>query len=861
MSEILNSKSSYCRKTSFWRKPESSESTRLHVIPLDSGFRQNDDLNLDDDLTLNDGLNLNYGVSRRKFLKQTGGLTFCFAFAGFFGNGGTYAAESNPTPGPAMAEFNAYVRISPDGTVTIINPAAEMGQGVMTALPVIVAEELDVEWDDVRIESSPPIGEVYGDPLFFNRIFTTSSRTVANYYERLRRFGRDARQVLLENAAGKWGVPVAELRTAPSLVIHDKSGRSISYGEIAAFAHISADSAAPGETPGEIGASAGTLDNQPIQFKARENYRLVGRNVPRRDLPGKVTGTAQYSMDARPAGMVYAAVSRAPVEGAALRAVNERDARSISGIIDVIKRSESVAVVATSYPAALKARDRLEISWHEVEGMSHFNSDESMQEHRAAARDLSRNGFPWDVQGDITSLERGQNALEPGTLRDTQGDVAAPGRGQVALEPRVSRDAQDDMSTPADEATRVCSAEYWTDYVYHAQMEPLNAVVSVTDAGKKAEVWAGTQAPANTVDAVAKILDIPGNDVKLNRSLLGGGFGRRTVPSMDFVVDAAWLSKLLRRPVKVVWTREDDLRSGHLKPMTAHFLRAAVDDQGKICAWQHRVASDEAIKLLDRPSYEAFGKVPITSMLGSSHHGMDRSIGDAYDLPQRLVEHIPMDTGVRLYPVRGVGATPNNLAIESFLDEIAAQRNIDPVDLRLRLLHKSARGRRIIETVAGMADWTRARPGRALGIAYTHYVDTVAAAIAEISCDHTSEKIIVHNVWIAADVGLAIQPDNVRAQLEGAMIHGLGYALSERVTIRNGLIQQRNFHDYSVMRMADAPVIHVELLHSDSAPTGVGETGSILAPATVANAFAVLTGKRLRHIPFTPDRIRQVLRT
>ena len=278
-----------------------------------------------------------------------------------------------------------------------------------------------------------------------------------------------------------------------------------------------------------------------------------------------------------------AAVSRAPVEGATLRALDEHDARSIKGVIDVVKRPESVAVVATTYPAALKARDRLEIAWHEVEGMSRFDSDEAMRQHRAAARDLSRHGFPWDVQGDVSSLTdelRGRNSI-----------------------PSPS-------ASPVGETTQVYSGEYRTDYVYHAQMEPLNAVVSVTDAGTKAEVWAGTQAPANTVDAVAGILDIPAQDVKLHRSLLGGGFGRRTVPSMDFVVDAAWLSKELERPVKVVWTREDDLRSGHLKPMTAHYLRAAVDAQGNISAWQHRVASDESIKLLDRPSYEAFGKTP-----------------------------------------------------------------------------------------------------------------------------------------------------------------------------------------------------------------------------------------------------------
>ena len=319
-------------------------------------------------------------ISRRYFLQQTGGLTFCFAFARFFGDGDTYAAGTVPHQKPQPIEFNAYVHISPDGTVTIINPAAEMGQGVMTALPVIVAEELDVEWDDVRIESSPPIGEVYGDPLFFNRIFTTSSRAVTNYYQRLRRFGREARQVLLENAAGKWGVPVAELRTAPSLVIHDKSGRSISYGEIAGFADTSSPST--------------VTETESIGFKARGDYRLVGTAIPRRDLPGKVTGTAEYSMDAGPAGLVYAAVSRAPVEGATLRAVDEQDARSINGVIDVIKRPESVAVVATSYPLALKARDRLEITWHEVEGMSRFDSDTALQQHRSAARDLSRTVSP-----------------------------------------------------------------------------------------------------------------------------------------------------------------------------------------------------------------------------------------------------------------------------------------------------------------------------------------------------------------------------------------------------------------------------------------------------------------------------------
>ena len=735
--------------------------------------------------------------TRRQFLQQAGGLTFCLAFVQPFGFGRSAVGAENASRTSESFTINAYVNIAVDGTVTLINPAAEMGQGVMTALPLIVAEELDVDWDRVRIESSPPYGAVYGDPVFFDRIFTTSSRSIANYYPRLRRFGRQARQVLLQIAADHLHVPVAELSANAGTVAHAQTGSTLGYGDLAARAH----------NP--------VADMALVQFKPRKDYRLVGRNIPRRDLPEKVTGAAQYSMDARPVGLVYAAVSRAPIEGATVTALDERGARSVKGVLDVLARPEAVAVVAANYPAAVKARDRLDVTWHEVEGMSGFDSGKAMQQHVSAARDLSRSGFPWDAQGDISPL--------------------------------------------MDEAGEVYAAEYRTDYVYHAQMEPLNAVVSVTAGGTKAEVWAGTQAPANTVEAVARVLDISPDNVKLNRSLLGGGFGRRTVPSMDFVVDAAWLSGKLRRPVKVVWTREDDLRSGHLKPMTAHYLRARLDPEGNIPAWQHRVAGDESIKLLDRPSYEAFGKTPVTSMLGSSHRGAAQGEGDAYDFPNRLVEHIGIDTGVRLYPVRGVGATPNNFAIESFMDELAARLKQDPLAFRTRLLHNSPRGRRIMETVAGMSGWGRARPGRALGLAYTHYVNTVAAAVAELSYEEKQEKITVHKVWVAADVGLAIQPDNVTAQLEGGIVHGLGYALSERITIKNGLIQQRNFHDYALPRMAAVPSVQVELLAGDGEPSGVGETGSILAPAAVANAFATLTGKRLRHIPFTPARVRAAL--
>jgi len=737
--------------------------------------------------------------SRRQFLKQGCGLTFCFAFANLIACSDSKTNTSEPTRNTDPLTLNAYVNISPEGWVTIINPAAEMGQGIMTALPLIVAEELDVDWADVRIKSSPPIGDVYGDPLFFNKIFTTSSRSVTNYYERLRQFGAQARQVLIQNAADHWQIPVEELTTSPSLVNHSKSDRRLSYGEIAAFAEI------PTEMP-EVPSS---------QFKQQKDYRLVGKSIPRRDVPGKVNGRAEFSLDAQLDRLVYAAVSRSPIEGATLKSFDEGKARSIEGVIDILSREQSVCVVASNYPAALNARKQLKIEWHEVGDINRLNSEDALEQHKSLARDKSISGFPWDVSGDI--------------------------------------------SVESDEAVDVYEQEYQTDNVYHAQMEPLNAVVSVTDSGRKAEVWAGTQAPANTVDAVARTVGIDQTDVLLHRTLLGGGFGRRTLVSMDFVVDAAWLSKQLQRPVKVIWTREDDMSNGHLKPMSAHYLHASFDRRGNIASWHHRVVSEEAIKHLDPSGYEAFGGVPITSMLGSSHHAFDRSLGDAYDLPNRLVEHIPFDSGLRLYPVRGVGATPNNLAIESFLDEIALKQKRDPLQLRLRLLAKSERAQRVLNTVSEMARWNEKREGHALGLSYTHYADTVAAAVAEVSFDPENEKILVHQVWLACDVGLAIQPDNVKAQLEGGIVYGIGYALKEQITIKDGLIQQSNFHNYSLMRMSDTPDVQVELLHSDNAPTGVGETGSILAPAAVANAFAALTNKRLRHMPFTRERIREVM--
>lgn len=667
-------------------------------------------------------------------------------------------------------------------------------------MPLILAEDLDADWSDVVVQPSPNFGEVYGDPLFLNMIFTASSRTIHVYYDRLRMFGAQARQVLLQNAADYWQVDVSELRTEPSVVIHDKTGKRLSYGEIASFGTV------PESLP-EIQLS---------DLKPSTDFRLIGKDIPRRHVKDKTNGSFQYSIDIQPPGLVYAAVVRAPIFGAGIATVDDSGATAISGVSGVHRHGQEVAVVADSCWTALKGRNKLQVTWQSQGKVNGYDDRTALSEHTELARNPSPPGFPWDVAGDVNA---GFNTV-----------------------------------------SEVMEGEYQTGYAYHAAMEPLNAVVWVKDGGRKVEAWVGTQAPAYTVDAIAGMTGLDRAAILLHRMPMGGGFGRRAVYSMDFVTSAAWLSKKLGRPVKVVWNREDDIRYGYFKPMTAHSLRAAVDDKGRIQAWHHRVACEEPLTRHDKPITEAWGNIPLITMLGSAHRAEDRSpLIDAYYLPNRLVEHIPVDTGIRIHAMRGVGAAPNKFAIESFIDEIAARLDTDPLTYRLRLLERSERAKRVLKTVAQMARWHEKRDGTALGIAYSHYGESLVAAIAEVSLDTAAYAIKVHHFWLVADAGIAIQPDNLRAQLEGGIIYGLSNCLKENLTLKNGMVQQTNFHDYPLLRANEAPTIHVEIIESTEHPTGAGEMGTVIAPCTVANAFARLTGKRLRQMPFLPEQVRKVI--
>src|SRR5438552_85237 len=355
-------------------------------------------------------------------------------------------------------------------------------------------------------------------------------------------------------------------------------------------------------------------------------------------------------------------------------------------------------------------------------------------------------------------------------------------------------------------------------------MEPLNSVASVSAAGDACEIWCGTQSQTMAVAAVAKALGIAPEKVKLNLMLLGGGFGRRGHRDEEFVVDSVLLSREVKRPVKVLWTRDDDVENGRVRPLSVHFLRAGLDGLGRIVAWQHRVACDEITAFQDPLRYKGGGEKDFLAMAGSELR--------TYDIPNRLSEQLPQETGIRTSSLRGIGFGPNKFATEAFLDEVAAKHGLDPVELRLQLLKNTPRGQAVIRAVVEMSDYRRKRPGRGLGFSFIDYAGTMVAAVAEVSVDKARGKVSVHDFWLALDPGIAVQPDNVVAQTESSIVYGLGLALTERITIKDGAVRQSNILDYGVPRMHDIPELDVKLMSTPNRPTGAGQMATpIVAPA------------------------------
>jgi isoquinoline 1-oxidoreductase beta subunit len=400
-------------------------------------------------------------------------------------------------------------------------------------------------------------------------------------------------------------------------------------------------------------------------------------------------------------------------------------------------------------------------------------------------------------------------------------------------------------------AATVVEADYRNDLVYHAQMEPLNAVASVSPGGDACELWSGVQSKSIAVAVAASALNIPPDKIIYHDMLLGGGFGRRGHRDEEYVHDAVVLSNAVRKPVKMMWTREDDVHNGRFNPLSAHFLRAGFDASGKLIAFHHRKACDEVTAFQD-PVRFARQK----GRDGIAYNGLDAPY---YDIANRLGEAVPQDTGLRTSSLRGIAHLTNIFAIESFMDELARKRGVDPAEFRRDLVKGNARAVHIIETVKRMADWGRKRDASALGFAYMNYSGTQIALIAEVGVDRKSGALRVPNVWVALDPGITVQPDNIVAQTESSIIYGTGFALSERITTVDGVVQQSGFYDYYVPRMNEVPQTHIELIATNNHPTGVGQMATPLVAPAIANAVAELTGARLRHTPMTPERVKQAL--
>ena len=711
-------------------------------------------------------------ISRRGVLAGLGGMSFCMAL-GVDGFRLIGEAQANTM---ANAQVTPWVRIAPDGIVTIYSAGAEMGQGSMTSLALIVAEELDADWSKVKIEFAPADADIYGYTFQNQRMMAiVGSRAVQLYYSNLRTAGAQVRKVLLANAAEKWGVDAATLKTEPGAVVNPANGARLGYGEIAAF--------------GKIPATLPAVDAK--ELKARKDFRLIGKTIPRRDTPAKVNGSAVYAIDVRLPGMVYATSLHSPVHTGQPESWNDADIKKLPGVIATVRLPNGVAIVAQHFEQAMAARSALKATWKKGAAES-FNSERALEDY-VKVHD--------DAKAQTTEI-------------DKKGDVNAAFAG----------------------AAKTHKAEFRSDYGYHAQMEPLNAVVRINAAGDKAEVWEGSQAPDATRNEVAKALGLQPADVTMHQCYMGGGFGRRSLG--DYAAECARIAKEVRRPVKLVWKREEDIAHGMFRPQSFQCLEAATDTSGKITGWKHCVVGEGGVLL---------------------HTGIKPLY---YDIPNQHIERRGVSHGIRLKHWRAVGHVFNTFAIESLVDQMAADAGIDPLEFRYQRMSITPKAKKCFETVAQMCDWTAKRPdGRALGVSVTERSGSLGAGVVEISLDRQSGKIRVHKVWAAIDGGVIVTPGPAKANVESAILYGLSSMLHERVTMKDGAVEQSNFHDYNLMRMSDLPEeMHVAFVDVDTRPTGLGEIGNPFIGGAISNAFFKLTGKRLRHMPFTPDRVLATLK-
>jgi len=689
------------------------------------------------------------------------------------------AGAQATSPAPSVLAPNAFVRIAPDNTVTIVAKHLEMGQGVHTGLATLLAEELDADWSQIRVEAAPADAKRYNNLAWGPLVSVQStggSTSIRNSWEQLRQAGATARAMLVAAAAQRWGVPAAEITVDRGVVAHAASGRRASFGELAADAAR--------QTP-----------PAKVQLKDPKDFKLIGRHAPRVDSRPKTDGSAVYTLDVQRPNMLTAVIARPPRFGATVRSFDATAARRVNGVTDVVQVPSGVAVVAKGTWAAIKGRRALRIDW-----------DESNAERRGTE----------ELYAHYRTL-----AVQPGAVAHWLGDVPAAMKG----------------------AARVLEAVYEFPYLAHTPMETLDCVVELGP--DRCDIWMGSQAPTLDHSTIASAVGLSPSKVHLHTMLAGGSFGRRTTARSELVLEAASVVKALggARTVKLVWTREDDVQGGFYRPLYTHRLLGGLDAAGNIVAWEHRIVGQSIVAGTPLAPLRIRGRVDLTSVEGAANL--------PYAIPNMLVDLHSPTVGIPVLWWRAVGSTHTAYSTEAFLDELARAAGRDPLDVRRAMLGGHPRHRGALDLAARQAGWGQPLPaGRARGVAVHECFGSVVAEVAEVSRGPDGLPR-VERVVCAVDCGIAVNPDVVRAQMEGSIGFGLGSALWSEITVVDGRVQESNFHDFRILRIDEMPRVEVHIVPSAAPPTGVGEPGvPPIAPA-VANAWLALTGQPIRRLPFS----------
>lgn len=681
-----------------------------------------------------------------------------------------------------VADFhpNAFIKIATDGRVTVVVGQAEMGQGVLTSLPMIVADELEVEWANVGFEHGPP-GKEFGNPALGGMQITGGSASVRGLFDPLRKAAAATREMLVAAAAQQWGVPAEQCRARNGEVFHPTSRRTAKY-----------------ETLLEA-ASKITPPAEP-KLKDPKDFKFIGKSVKRLDTPEKVNGTGIFGIDIKVPGMLTATIMRSPVIGGNVKTVDDAKAKAVKGVRNVVRLDSGVAVVADNYWSAKKGRDALNVIWDEG-AMASVSSDKL-------------------YQADVEAAANGK-----GIEAKKIGDIAA-GKAK---------------------ATKTVEAVYWAPFLAHATMEPMNATADVR--ADSCEVWSGIQAQQVVQGMVAKELGLALDKIKINNTLLGGGFGRRLG---EYVIDAVKLSKAVGKPVKVVWTREDDMRGDFFRPSAYNKMSAGIDAAGKPVFWQHRIVSPSIMAALGPV---VFGGAPPADRLDDSATEGAHTL--PYDMQNLYVDWVPNKPGVPVGFWRSVGSSHTAFSTECFLDEVAHAAGKDPLAFRLSLLEKHPRHAGVLRLAAEKAGWSKpTAKGVFRGIAVHESFASYVAQVAEVSVGKDGIPK-VHRVVCAIDCGQVVNPDTVAAQMESCIVFGLTAALYGEISLKDGRIQQSNFYDYKMLRMNETPKIETYIVPSTEKHGGVGEPGTPPIAPAVVNAIFAATGKRIRSLPIRPEELKQ----